>query len=162
MKNFALVCFSVLFTIICVEGGARLLIKLKYGYSTYGRHHQFEYNPYVIHSSVKDKVKNRINKTSDDFLVLVVGGSTAKRLPDEMIKSTFESLTTKNIHVINLGSGGVITNQEIAALAVYGMRLKPDLLLALNGANDIVSFTKTNQPGKSFYEDIVKNAVKDE
>jgi len=163
--NILLIVLSVLAVIIIVEGGTRFLIYLRYGEPATGQN-KLEYFPYLVFVESPKKhrlpVKN-LNRPSGlslretlernppphdiRYRILVLGGSTARGLPDNLLISAFQTLTNKEVEVINLAGAGYIVNQELVLLALYGITLMPDMIISLDGANDIVNTTKSKRPG---------------
>ncbi len=80
-------------------------------------------------------------------------------MPPEMLEAAFEPVVGREVEVINYGQGAYIMNQERITLLLHGMKVKPDLLLTLNGANDIVTTSKTLRPGIAYANDFVALGV---
>jgi hypothetical protein len=76
-----------------------------------------------------------------------LGGSTAQWVPDRIWLESFQKVSNRKIEVINLANAGHLVNQERITLLLYGIRVDPDLLITIDGKNDIVDTSKTLTPG---------------
>jgi hypothetical protein len=96
------------------------------------------------------------------FRILILGGSTAASLSsvsDGTLTGAFGRVSSRPVEVINLGQHGHISSQESVMLARYGLRLKPDLIVVLDGANDIVTMTKGIPLGIPYNDSFIQYAV---
>src|SRR5262249_35500106 len=60
---------------------------------------------------------------------------------------------------INLAQPGYITSQEVIVLGLYGAPLKPDVVVSIDGINDIVDITKTGQIGMPYQNAVIVGAL---
>lgn len=157
--NCLLVIGSIVFVCFFLEFGARGLIYLKYGSADKGMHLNYSYEPYFVHASYDGPYHFVSPKNKNDFHIVVVGGSTAANLPEDMVIQAFLQHTDKNIRVFNLAKAGFIVNQQIISLGLYASGLSPDLIISLDGANDIVTYSKTGVVGKPYHTGFIKFSV---
>lgn len=157
MKKIILINILIFFTLIfLLEVSARVYIYLKYktqhaGLEVINMH--LKYEPYVMFGkNWKVIFEQYLNKKNNhDINILLLGGSVAQGFPSELLENAIENKYKKNVKVFNAGMGGYISTQELVLLTRYGYKLKPDVIINLNGANDIIhSLRKTNSPG-TFY-----------
>jgi hypothetical protein len=141
-----------------LEAAARVYVWKKYGDQLHGMNWKFMYEPY-IQTRTDDRLHQDVPPKSDAFRILVIGGSTASLIPDDLLADAFQSKLNRKVEVINMGQGAFIMNQERITLMLHGMHLKPDLLITLNGANDIVTASKTLRPGITYSNDFIALGV---
>ena len=156
-----LALFSVLFTIACIEGGSRFVVFLKYGHQNQGFHHVFKYETFLV-TRTNERFLQSYPPKVDRFRILILGGSTADQfssLSQEAFAQVFSGFTTEPIEVINFAQGGFISSQELVMFARYGVRLKPDLVIVIDGANDIISMTKNMPAGIPYTDAFVQLAM---
>ena len=157
MKKILLINFIVFISILIVlEISARIYLKIKLGDQNAGlpmRNKNLEYKPFVMYGENWDQIfKNFINELNeDDINVLLIGGSTAENFPDEILEKSLKNKLNKEVKVFNAGYGGYISSQELIILTRYGNKLNPDIVINLNGANDIIHSIKKNVEPGTFY-----------
>lgn len=157
MKKILLINFVVFISILFVlEIGARIYLEIKLGDQNAGlpmRNKNLEYKPFVMYGENWDQIfKNFINDLNeDDFNVLLIGGSTAENFPEEILEKSLKKKLNTNVKVFNAGYGGYISSQELIILTRYANKLKPNLVINLNGANDIIHSLKKNVEPGTFY-----------
>jgi hypothetical protein len=67
---------------------------------------------------------------------MMVGGSVAASFPNDVLERALSSqYKRRGFEIINAAYGGYEARQEVIA-SVWRPRLKPDLLLSLDGTND--------------------------
>jgi hypothetical protein len=140
------------------ECGTRLVIYAVFGSSTQGMHEVFRYEPYLIHSD-DERLHVAYPDKGDRVRVVVIGGSTAEQMPSEFMEAAMTRALKRPVEVINLAQGGYITTQEVIVLGLYGLRLKPDLVVTIDGVNDIISMTKTGIVGIPYHNGVVAAGV---
>lgn len=160
--NILLLVISVLILILVIEGGTRLLISIRYGNSKRGMSSPADYFPHLIYAkkALREKISEQIAPKGANFRVLIIGGSTAEQMPDDLVAKALQPFTEKTIEVINLAHGGYIINQELVMLTLFGMNLDPDLVISIDWVNDIVTTTKTKQPGLEYSVNLVDLAAR--
>ena len=160
--TWLLALVSVILTIILLEGGARLATLALYGRSTQGQV-ELRYFPFL--ESLEKSTPLRASRQTEpdlEFLeriragqkpkeerlrVVVIGASTARGIPNQLLASKLGELYQREVEVVNLAVPGFIINQEVVALGVFGINLQPDLVISIDGANDPVAASKTGKPG---------------
>ncbi len=156
--KFWLATFSVVLVFGLLEGAARIYVAKVYGKSTFGMMWKFSYEPFTL-MRTNDKFYREIPPKGDNFRILLLGGSTADLMPDAMISATFSKALNRKVDVVNLGQGGFVLNQELVAFALHGIKTKPDLVLTIDGANDLMNTAKTGKPGLPYSNDFIAMAV---
>ena len=150
MKNFFFIFISTLLLIIFLEVLARLYIGYAYDQSNAGiqeRSVNLIYKPFVMWGPDFDKLADNFVKQKkideDDLVILILGGSTAEQFNDPskglgILDATFKNFfVDRKIHIFNAASGGYNIRQEIVAMMLTVEKIKPDLILIIDGANDI-------------------------
>ena len=162
--KIGLIITPALLLITVLEGGTRLLVWAFYGTPNHGMHWIFEYEPYLLTKTNKiaksDGLYRDVSADSDSYRVVLIGGSTAAQVPNEVLENAFKTIADRKIEVINLGQGGYIINQERIMLLLHGIRLEPDLIISLDGLNDIVSTTKLGKVGLTYSNGFIAFAVR--
>ncbi|MGY8690628.1 MAG: hypothetical protein ACKVHP_23190, partial [Verrucomicrobiales bacterium] len=141
-----------------LEGAARLYVWKKYGSQDHGMNWKFSYEPYIL-TRTDDRFYKEVPPKSDAFRVLVIGGSTASLIPSADLEKALEPVIGNKVEVINLAQGAYIMNQERITFLIHGVQVEPDLLITLNGANDLVTASKTLRPGIAYANDFVQLGV---
>ena len=148
INEFLIIFILIIVICIAFEILARLYIKYIKGYSKVGiseRTVYLKYQPYIMWGKDLDKLSNNFSK-KNSFKILIIGGSTAEALNNEIIKKAFleSSLDIKEIDILNVASGGFNIRQEVISTILVSEKIIPDLILVLDGANDI---THSFRPG---------------
>ena len=81
----------------------------------------------------------------------MIGGSTAGNFPNEILEKSLTEKLDRNVKVFNGAYGGYISTQELIILTRYGNKLRPDLVINLNGGNDILHSLRRNVKAGTFY-----------
>ena len=160
---------SVLLTAAVLETAARVAVSIKYG-----NHNQGFWNELTYATFINTRANTRFLQTyaskQDQFRILILGGSAADNMggsdstnrwgiPLATYSEKFVPFTKRRIEVINFGQPGHITSQEMVMFALYGVHVKPDLVLVIDGANDIVEITKGMPPGIPYTDQYVQMAM---
>lgn len=156
--NLTLALISVVLVFGTLEIAARLYAYVVYGYQSRGIHWLFKYEPYLL-TKTHDIPQNYPSKGDNSYRIIVLGGSMARLVPDDRMQKAFQKITDSKVEVINLAHGGYIVNQERITLLLQGIRLKPDLIITIDGTNDIVQATKTLRPGIHYSSDYIAFGV---
>ena len=141
IKEILIIFIFTILILLAFEILARLFINYIRGYSKIGileRTVYLKYQPYVMWGKDLDKISNNFSK-KNSFKILIIGGSTAEALNNEVIKKAFleSSLDIKEIDILNVASGGFNIRQEVISTILVSEKIIPDLILVLDGANDI-------------------------
>ncbi|MCX5700016.1 MAG: hypothetical protein NTZ63_00510 [Candidatus Omnitrophica bacterium] len=157
------VMFSVFVLILLFalgETSSRVFVYFKYGKSERGMSWRFQYEPYLFHNDIR---MNPLDKAyppkKNKFRVIILGGSTAAQIPNNLFVDSLRPMVNREIEVINLARSGYIVNQERIAFLLYGIKLDPDLLISIDGCNDIVTMTKTLSTGLPYHNKFMELAV---
>lgn len=157
MKKIILINLLIFFGIIfSLELFARVFISFKTGSHTAGlneRSQNLKYEPFVMYGpswrEVIKKFKN--NKKEEGLNILLIGGSTAQAFPSDILKEQVEKKMKKNTYIMNMATGGYISTQELIVLALYLEKIQPDIVVNLNGANDITHSLREGNIVDTFY-----------
>lgn len=141
------------------EGAARLMIYVRYGDSNRAIQETLGYAPYLI--SLADRIPAASPKRPDTFRVLLLGSSTARGIPDATIAAAFEPIVRRRVEVLNYAQAGHCSQQELVMFALYGMDRHPDLVMTLDGINDIVALTKSGKAGVPYENEMIEQAMAD-
>lgn len=156
--KFALIVIPVTLVLVCLEGAARLYVWKVYGSQSHGMNWKFTYEPYIL-TRTDERLHEVIPPKSDRFRVLVIGGSTANLLPKDRLEAVLGDQLDRDVEVINYGQGAYILNQERITFLLHGVQLEPDMLITLNGANDLVTASKTLGPGIAYADGFIRLGV---
>jgi len=157
--NLAL-SFSVIILILgLLEITARIIISHRYGDADYGAHWKFTYEPYII-TKVTDTFKQEFHPSTGKPRLLILGASSAESLLSETVEKTLKERLNIDSEVVNLAQGGHIANQELVIQSLFALKHKPDIIITMDGANDILSVMKSHTPGIPYtnvYVDLAMN-----
>ena len=157
MKKIVLINITIFFVLlITIEVSSRIYIYLKYSTQYAGmemKNMYLKYEPYVMYGKEwRNVFKNfEESKNSEDVNILLLGGSVAENFPTEILENYLKKKFKTNVKVFNGAMSGYISTQEMVILTRYGHKLKPDIIININGSNDITqSIREDNSPG-AFY-----------
>jgi len=139
----SLTVFILIFAVL--EISARIVIAKRYGKADAGLHWKYNYEPYVI-TKINDIFKQQYPPKSAKIRLVIIGGSAAQSLVNELFEQELRDKFAVNAEVINLSQGGHISNQELIILTLYGISLQPDIIISIDGSNDIMSAMKSRTP----------------
>lgn len=149
-----------------IEASARLFLYFTRGSSTAGlpeRTLYLNYRPFVMFGPDWDAkfADQTIKKSPSVKRVLLIGGSTAALFPvnilEEALKYQFPEYDFK---VINAAEGGYNARQEVVVAALWAPQLKPDIIISLDGANDLTHRLRMDKPGSFFLDAAYESALK--
>jgi hypothetical protein len=155
---------------LCVEGAARIYIWATRGSGSAGlteRTRHLLYEPFLMYGMGVpwDDLFASYRRTGrfgveDSYRVLLVGGSTAQRFPADILKSELaKRFPETDFEVINAGMGGFNARQELILLTLWGPVLKPDLIVSLTGANDVVHRLRMGRSGTFYLDDSYRSTL---
>lgn len=156
--KLALMIIPITVIVVGLEGAARLYVWKKYDDQNHGMNWKFMYEPYIL-TRTDNLLQETVPPKSERFRVLIIGGSTANLIPKAQLETALAPVVGREVEVINRAQGGYILNQERITFLLHGMQLEPDLLITLNGANDLVTASKTLRPGIAYANDFVQLGV---
>ena len=144
--------FLILFLFIFFEIITRIFLNFYIGESTDGlkeRQSNLLYQPYVMYGPDWDYYINlKKEEKEKDIKILILGGSTAQLFPEQMIKDKFLDNFNSNVSVFNLAYGGYVANQQMINLFLNIDNINPDLIINIDGANDIIHSLRQDRPKK--------------
>jgi hypothetical protein len=141
-----------------IEGAARVVIYFVRGTSTVGlpqRMQHLHYQPFVMFGP---DLESRLAATSygpiaDRLRIVIVGGSTAQHLrPTLLGEAVTDRLPNRPVQVINAAFAGYEARQEVIVAAIWVPALRPDVIVSIDGANDLISRVRVDRAG-TFYLD---------
>ena len=158
-RRWSVVACQVLLVVLLlglVEGLARVALFVARGKSTIGlpeRTLYLQYRPFVMFGPDWDDVLRPFERSgsSSTYRILLIGGSTAQHFPTRLLEEAFEKkFPGWAFEVVNAAFGGYNARQELIVATIWAPRLKPDMILSLDGANDLSHQLLNNPPG-TFY-----------
>jgi lysophospholipase L1-like esterase len=162
MNTFKTVLFVIAATLLLLLGlelAARVYISYAYGISDAGiteRTQYLTYQPFIMWGKNLDRLAEEYeaNKSKNDyFKILLIGGSTADAFDSETLAVAFEKVLQRKIILINAASGGFNIRQEAISLVLISERIQPDLILVLDGANDVMHALRPGvKPGTTYVD----------
>jgi len=139
-----------------MEIAARVYVAATRGSQTAGiqeRTVYLSYEPFVMYGPGWDETlaPARWPPRADVCRVLLVGGSTAAGFPAEILEQALgRHVAGQAFQLINASQGGYEARQEVVVASLWGPRLQPDVLMSLDGANDLEHRLRVTKPGE-FY-----------
>ncbi len=162
MRRFVLVNLIVLgLAVLGMEAAARVALFFTRGSSTVGlpeRTLYLEYRPFVMFGDDWDTALNpsRYPRAAGDqrkYRILLVGGSTAAGFPTKVLEEAFaQKFKGRRFEVINAAHGGYNARQELIVVSLWGLNLKPDMVISLDGANDLVHRLRMRRAGTFYFD----------
>jgi len=158
MKKVRLLCLNFLVFVVllgCLEVGTRGYLKITQGNSTAGlkeRKINLNYQPFVMFGPNWDdyldqNLELKSSQSDSVFTILLVGGSVANGFPIDLLKGKLmDNFPTNKFQIFNMGANGYNARQEAIVTALWGIKLKPDLIISLTGANDFTHRLRTETP----------------
>ncbi|MDH3316275.1 MAG: hypothetical protein OER43_11000 [Gammaproteobacteria bacterium] len=141
-----------------LEIGARVYISWTRGSYTAGlqeRTIHLSYEPFVMFGPGWDQklAANRQPRKPGTCRILLVGGSTAAFFLSAVLEKAFsEAHGDSAFEVINGAFGAYAARQEVIVATLWGPELHPDLLMSLDGANDLTLRLRGNRAGAFFLD----------
>jgi hypothetical protein len=155
MRRTVLVNILVLLGVLAaVEVVARVAIYAARGSATAGleeRTLNLEYEPFVMFGPGWD---GQLAVPAADGVpnVMLVGGSTAQGFAPEILEAALARRFVRRVRVINAAYGGYSARQEVVVAALWGSRVKPAVLISLDGHNDLEHRLRVAAPGRFFLD----------
>ncbi len=144
---------TIITLLILLEISTRLILKFYFNNSVAGlteRTVNLKYEPFVMYGPDWKKSFSNIIFKKDDFKIMIIGGSTAAGIPEKLLKKYFSEITKKNISIFNFAFGGYVSKQQLVLLSLFAEDIIPDLIINLDGANDIIHSLRQNSHGNFF------------
>jgi hypothetical protein len=123
-----------------IEGAARVTVYFLRGSATAGLAEQqlnLAYQPFVMFGPRWDERLAALPAPADVPTVLLVGGSTAANFPNEILERAFTERAGRPVRVVNAAFGGYVARQEVIVASLWGVNVRPALLVSLDGHNDL-------------------------
>ncbi len=156
--KLVLIFVPTLVLFLLAEVAVRGYVWYAYGRHDHGLRWEFSYEPYLLVKK-RDKMSQVYPPKGEQIRILLLGGSTANQIPDDMLREAFGAYSDREVEIINLAQDGYILNQERIMLVLYGMRLDPDLIITIDGVNDFVTASKGIEPGITYHDAFIETAV---
>lgn len=116
-----------------------------------GRNSNLVYQPFVMFGDDYNKKVKYFNAKESDYNILILGGSTAQLWSNEIIFNQFENyFADENLKIFNSAYSGYNSRQELIFFTIWGRYIKPDLVISLDGANDIINGLRKQKIGSFF------------
>ena len=138
---------------IALEITARLGIFIIRGSSTVGldeKNNNLEYEPYVMFGHGWEKKFSNLEKKNKKR-ILIIGGSTAEGWRTDILENIIKESLNIEVNVINGAHGAYNSRQQLVILSIWGDRIKPDIVISLDGANDILHSLRGENEVGTFY-----------
>lgn len=171
-RDFLLSVVAIFVFLGLLEGSARLFIYFTRGSSTVGTHERtayLRYQPFVMFGPNWDETLDPdrhkvLKENAGVFRILLLGGSTAANFPTALLERAFyKKFPTVKFEVINAAAGGYNSRQELIVAAIWGPSLRPDMIITLDGANDLIHRLRMDKAGTFYlnpaYEFIIKRPL---
>jgi len=158
-KGLLIVLLSSVIFLAALEGGARVFIHLMRGLSTAGMRERtlyLSYKPFVMFGPDWDELfarykQREVKEKSQAYRILLIGGSTATYFPTAVLEDAFShKFAGRKFEVINGAANSYNARQELIVTAFWGPSVKPDMIITLDGANDLTLRLKMKKAGE-FY-----------
>jgi hypothetical protein len=152
LRRVVLINLVVLIGLLAfIELGVRVAVYFSRGSATAGLAEQqlnLAYQPFTMFGPPWD---TRLPAAAPDVpTVLLVGGSTAANFPAEILERAFASSTGRQVRVVNAAFGGYVARQEVIVASLWGVPVKPSLLISLDGHNDLEHRLRVPEAGTFF------------
>lgn len=113
------------------------------------------------------------NKAPGEYRIFIMGGSVARgygasveekkfyHILEQLLNENRPENIKRNFNVVSAGRLGYVSGQELVFLLMGVIDFHPDLVIHLNGFNDILAFTQYKEPpGYPIYFQSIKKALK--
>jgi lysophospholipase L1-like esterase len=114
------------------------------------------YKPFVMYGPDWDEEfsKKELAQDSNSCRLLLVGGSTAQGFPAALLeKELNKTFTPKTFQVLNVGTGGYESRQEVIVAFLWGPKVHPHVIVSLDGANDLAHRLRVQKAGAFYLND---------
>jgi hypothetical protein len=134
---------GALLAVLAVEAVARVSLWVTRGESTVGlseRTLYLQYRPFVMFGPDWDATMGNLRRPVRDgrYRVLLLGAATGEAFPPHMLEEELaKRFPGRTFEVVNAASGGYNARQELILAALWGSKLRLDMILSLDGANDL-------------------------
>lgn len=121
-----------------VEIAARVAVYALRGSSTAGLAEQqlnLTYQPFVMFGPRWDEQLPA--PAPETPTLLLVGGSTAANFPVDILERAMSARAARPVRVVNAAFGGYVARQEVIVASIWGVSVRPTMLVSLDGHNDL-------------------------
>jgi len=147
-----------------MECAARLYLYFARDSSTVGlaeRRVYLSYQPFVMFGDDWGKrlAPEKYFK-KDAYRILLLGGSTAENFPGKILEKAFRKrFPNRNFTVVNAAYGGYNARQALILTAIWAPDLEPDMIISLDGANDLIHRIRMEDAGSFYLHSVYKQAL---
>lgn len=169
MKNILSVAIITLLLLGILESGARLFLSYYLDNANAGvkeRNQHLSYRVFTMWGKDLNQLSDEFleNSSENEFRILLLGASTAGEFTDGghgqlTLENEFSKILPEelSISLFNASVGGFNIRQEAISLLITASKIKPDLILVLDGANDIQHAIRPNVvPGTTYVDNTYK------
>lgn len=169
MKNILSVAIITLLLLGILEFGARLFLSYYINNANAGikeRNQHLSYRVFTMWGQDFNQLSDDFleNRSDGEFRILLLGASTAGEFTDGghgllTLENEFSMIIPEasSISLFNASVGGFNIRQEAISLLITAPKIKPDLILVLDGANDIQHAIRPNvAPGTTYVDNTYK------
>jgi len=162
MRTIAITIIVTIVLLSLLEVGARVYISVTRGSHTAGMQERtwfLSYEPFVMFGPNWDRDLLLTHSTAQPGVcrVLLVGGSTAQLFPITVLEQSLERIfPQKKVEVVNASMGGYVGRQEVVVAALWGPALTPNVIVSLDGANDLTHRLRMHEAGTFFLNEAYK------
>jgi len=169
LRIIAVNLLIIVVIMLCLEGAARVFLHFTRGRSTIGIQESISYLNYrafVMYGpnwqEILDPAKyTETKKSKKVYRVLLLGGSVAAGYPQRLLEQALaKKFPGRNFEVINASCGGYTARQEVIIASIWGVPLKPDMIISLDGHNDLLDKSETPQIGTFYLDSAYELALK--
>jgi hypothetical protein len=153
-----LIVIGLIVAALLLEGGARLLLFHTRGDPIVGLQERtlyLQYRPFVMFGPDWDAtLRSRQGTVANRrYRILLLGGSTAESFPAALIEEAFaKRFPPHEFEVVHAAQGGYNARQELIVAALWGPAIRPDMILSLDGANDLSHRIEMERAGTFFLD----------
>jgi hypothetical protein len=160
-------CVGALLAVLLVEAMARISLWVTRGDSTIGlpeRTLYLRYRPFLMFGPDWDATLGKLRRSLQDgrYRVLLLGASTAEGFPPHVLEEELaKRFSGREFEVVSAAYGGYNARQELILASLWGPELRPDMILSLDGANDLRHRIETERAGTFFLDPAYALALED-
>ena len=176
MKNITLILIITVLLFGTLELGARLFLSYYLGNPDAGtkeRNQNLSYRVFTMWGRDLDKLADEFleskatSRAENEFRILLLGASTAGEFTDGgngqlTLENAFKKILPPEVSVslFNASVGGFNIRQEVISLLITAPKIKPDLILVLDGANDVQHAIRPGvRPGTTYLDNTFKTML---
>jgi hypothetical protein len=157
MKNYFRIIYINIFIFLILlfflEITARIGIFVLRGYSTVGLNERtlnLNYQPYVMFGHNWEREFKKL-EIKNKYRIMILGGSTGEGWSPNILEDTLKKNFDIDTEVINAAHGAYNVRQQLIVLSIWGKRIDPDLVITLDGTNDLLHGVRGETAAGTFY-----------